>query len=871
MAGSIDLPTLVQKYRLDSEGFNQGASQVEARSKSMAATSSTAIKQGTTKSGAAFAALDTQLGSFGKPLKGAVSDIGSELDKTEGQTKKTATGFSGLSAGMAVTAAAGFGLFKVFKTGFDETKDASAGQAQLTAGIKSTGNAANVSVDQLEKLATTIQGYSGQTDDSIVASEQLLLTFTNIKNEVGAGNDVFNQAVTATADLAAKMGGDASTNAIRLGKALNDPVKGLTALTKVGVSFSEEQKKQVQAFVDSGNIMGAQKIILGELTKEFGGAAKAAGESLPGSLARAQRSFEDMSQSIVQGAAPALASIAGGVVAGITGFQGFNRELEGIPGKAVAVGTGLTVAIVAGSKAKSVFEDAAKALGLMSKSSELSALELLSVVGPAALVVGGITGLGLTLNHFFGGDNHAAEIKGLAANLQLVGDKATDAQKSLNSIIGTASTVLLSQYSDQLLAGASAADLAKTKNQLMGQAILDNGGNFLKARDQVNTATKALDDNTKAQGASGVQTQALSAAQKQYADDLAKGHVADTVLAKDKAAVIAASAAQAKTQSAVNDATAAGTDASEKSAATIKAEDKARKDLVTSLDKYGEVAGKTAEKVVDGLGLSRDAVDKLTDSTKAMNDGIDKAFNTAGSVIDAWSTKSHFDLQKFEQDLLTQTVATAQWSQNIATLSKAGIDKGFLQTLIDAGPKAAVEVKGLVDGVKVGSVQAINSIVATGKTAAGQAKSTVDAGLLGIRASFADFIAFVNNAHPNLDVRIAGQSATPDQIHSLALAQRGHVGLTFGDGGPVPGPKGSPVAATVHGGEFVLSNAMLDAAARGTANGFTAASGTSSSTATPEMVHREYHVHGPYAVKAELSTYDIEATFRRMELLEPPG
>jgi cell wall-associated NlpC family hydrolase len=62
---------------------------------------------------------------------------------------------------------------------------------------------------------------------------------------------------------------------IQLGKALNDPVKGMTALRRVGVSFTEEQTKQVTALVASGKTMQAQKLILHELNKEFGGSAAA--------------------------------------------------------------------------------------------------------------------------------------------------------------------------------------------------------------------------------------------------------------------------------------------------------------------------------------------------------------------------------------------------------------------------------------------------------------------------------------------------------------------------------------------------------------------------------------------------------------------
>ena len=235
----------------------------------------------------------------------ATSSLNKLSKSAEDASARIRTGFAPLAklvGGIGLAAAAATAA--VVATGVGEAMDASAGLAQLKAGIASTGNAANVSVGGMEALASSIQNMSGQTDDSIVKAEQLLLTFTNVKN---SGPDkIFDQATQAAADMAAKMGGDASTNAIRLGKALNDPIKGVTALSKVGVTFDEGQKNQIKTLVKHGDTVKAQKIILAELNKEFGGAAKAAGQSLPGQLQRAQRAFEDVSQAVVETILPVV-------------------------------------------------------------------------------------------------------------------------------------------------------------------------------------------------------------------------------------------------------------------------------------------------------------------------------------------------------------------------------------------------------------------------------------------------------------------------------------------------------------------------------------------------------------------------------------
>jgi hypothetical protein len=246
----------------------------------------------------------------GKGLSAAEKAAGDSGTKIGTNLKgKFSSAFSGISTTAKV--ALGAGLLEVFHTGLDEVKDYQGGLAQLQQGLKTTGNVAGLTAPQMEDLASSIQDYSGQTDDSIVKTEQLLLTFTNIRNEAGKGNDIFTQTTKISADMAARMGGDASASAIQLGKALNDPIKGVAALSRVGVTFDEGQKKQIKTLVEAGKTADAQKIILRELNKEFGGSAKAVGDTLPGQIEKGKRKFEDLSQSIVTAFLPVFNAVIG--------------------------------------------------------------------------------------------------------------------------------------------------------------------------------------------------------------------------------------------------------------------------------------------------------------------------------------------------------------------------------------------------------------------------------------------------------------------------------------------------------------------------------------------------------------------------------
>jgi hypothetical protein len=170
----------------------------------------------------------------------------------------------------------GAGLIEGFQTLYEGAAE-SARITRLTEQvIKSTGGAAKLSAAQVGDLAGAISEKTGVDDEAIQSGANLLLTFTNIKDAAGAGNDIFSQTTQIMTDMSAALGTDASGSAIQLGKALNDPIRGVTSLTKVGVSFTEQQREQIKTLVESGDIMGAQRIILAELGREFGGAAEAA-------------------------------------------------------------------------------------------------------------------------------------------------------------------------------------------------------------------------------------------------------------------------------------------------------------------------------------------------------------------------------------------------------------------------------------------------------------------------------------------------------------------------------------------------------------------------------------------------------------------
>ena len=194
----------------------------------------------------------------------------------------------GILRGFGPALAGAFGataLVAGIKSVTDEAREAAVVGRITTARLKSTGGAANVTAKQVEALAERLSNLVGVDDDLIQAGENLLLTFKGVRNEAGRGNDVFTQATKLALDLAAGMNNGKisaeglKTANIQLGKALEDPVRGITALRRSGVSFTKQQQEQIKTLVKSGDTLKAQKIILKAVAEQFGGTAAASADA----------------------------------------------------------------------------------------------------------------------------------------------------------------------------------------------------------------------------------------------------------------------------------------------------------------------------------------------------------------------------------------------------------------------------------------------------------------------------------------------------------------------------------------------------------------------------------------------------------------
>lgn len=180
--------------------------------------------------------------------------------------------------------------------------------AQTQAVVESTGMAANLTAGEMADLAKDLSATSGMSifsDDAILGAENVLATFTNIEGRN------FGLATSSILDMSQALGMDLNSAAMQVGKALNDPVNGLSALSRSGIQFTEDQKAMIKAMVETGNTAGAQEIMLAELNRQFGGSAAAAVDTYAGQQVVLKEKFADVQQTLGEALMPILMQFGG--------------------------------------------------------------------------------------------------------------------------------------------------------------------------------------------------------------------------------------------------------------------------------------------------------------------------------------------------------------------------------------------------------------------------------------------------------------------------------------------------------------------------------------------------------------------------------
>src|SRR5215467_13621965 len=204
----------------------------------------------------------------------AFKKTGDAAKTTEGAAQKTGASFKSIATGIAT----GLVVAKVVSFGKESVKaaeESAVAHERLVATFKGAGDATGALAAHAETYAAKLSQATGVDDEAIAGAQALLATFHSVSNAGAVQAGVFDRATAAAADLAAAGYGDLNSNAVQLGKALEDPVKGMAALAKSGVTFTAAQKNAIQQMEKTGNHLGAQQIVLANVESQVKGTAAA--------------------------------------------------------------------------------------------------------------------------------------------------------------------------------------------------------------------------------------------------------------------------------------------------------------------------------------------------------------------------------------------------------------------------------------------------------------------------------------------------------------------------------------------------------------------------------------------------------------------
>lgn len=352
------------------------------------------------------------------------------------------------------------------------TKFVSAGEAAATSNARirqvadSMGLFGEASEDVTKKLVKQAEAtarLTGVDQNMIKQGQATLLTFGNIAKSADEMGGAFDRATQLTVDLAAAGFGSVETNAIQLGKALNDPITGLSALSRSGVTFTETEKELIKTLVDSGKQFEAQDMILKAIEKQVGGTAEATANSTD----KLKVGFSQMAEQVGMALLPLVETVVP-VLIGLFTFMGEHTNV--VIGLGIAIGS-VAAAIVATNVAMKAY----KAAVLIAKGVTI-AFNAVLALNPIVLIVASVAALiaaFVVLQKKF--DIIGIAIRGMKAAFDLAWDgikwvinKIID---GLNMVIDLLNKIPLVDIPELSHLGESAEEAAGSMGKLVGQAI----------------------------------------------------------------------------------------------------------------------------------------------------------------------------------------------------------------------------------------------------------------------------------------------------------------------------------------------------------------------------------------------------------------
>jgi hypothetical protein len=249
-----------------------------------------------------------------KALVGASNDLNSFGTKAAASAKKGALALAAMGTAATVVALKWTKMAEL----------AAIADQRIVAIARTMGlfGANTVSVTKrISDYADALERETGVTAETIKAAQAKLLTFRQLAMTADVAGEAFDRATQAAVDMAAAGFGEATTNAVQLGKALEDPIKGVNSLRRSGITFTESEKAKLAVLVQTNRIHDAQRVILTAIETQVKGTAEATAVS----TMRMKNGFGEITDAIGTKLIPIMNAFADSLVA-----IGEKATLEGL-------------------------------------------------------------------------------------------------------------------------------------------------------------------------------------------------------------------------------------------------------------------------------------------------------------------------------------------------------------------------------------------------------------------------------------------------------------------------------------------------------------------------------------------------------------
>lgn len=364
--------------------------------------------------------------------------------------------------------------------------------ARLKASLQGTGMAAGRTQQQIEAMAGSLQSKGVFDDESFIDAAGVLTRFRSLRGPL------FDQALKLSGDLAAAMGsGEVKGAARMLGRALEDPSRGMMQLRRAGVMLSYSQQQAIKTMMETNNVAGAQSLLMKSVAAMIGKANAELAKTPSGAVRQMKNAISDVGEAIGAILGPSIIAISRkikGVAESIKAYLVDNMEsmTQLISGSLIVAGQALSGGF---KKLVALFGDTLSGGGERSGKSLVDGF--MGFVGDLPLLVTKIT---LTIEKAF--FKMVAVISNLAASL--IDSLSSPVSSFLTGLsskfgkVGREMAVLLGAMMSSPSMTQPLKDLGKSaEEQLKGM-----GAEFAKLDDQMkkNAETaKNMDKNAKLQ------------------------------------------------------------------------------------------------------------------------------------------------------------------------------------------------------------------------------------------------------------------------------------------------------------------------------------------------------------------------------------